>query len=68
MNEENMLKWAEELPWNSDVSERYYYTMSKMMDQEVRIYLFVLSVVGCLQFVEHNYIVTSPDKMLIVAP
>ncbi len=32
-----MLKWAGDEPWNQDVSERYYYTMSKMMDQKVGV-------------------------------
>ena len=36
MSEEKMMKWAEGEPWNADVSERYYYTMSRMMDQQVR--------------------------------
>ena len=35
MDIEKMEKWAAGEPWNADVSERYYYTMSRMMDQQV---------------------------------
>ena len=34
MDCDTMQQWATKEPWNADVSERYYYTMSRMMDQQ----------------------------------
>jgi hypothetical protein len=39
MAPEEMLKWADTEPWNADVGERYFYTMSKMMDKKASLLL-----------------------------
>lgn len=55
MSEDKMMKWAEGEPWNADVSERYYYTMSRMMDQQVRGSLFVEERRGTVRWLQGVY-------------